>query len=320
MTFVERHGIPPVGGGLSLAHILYVQHDRPDVHERTAAYVESMDYVTARLTGRITATQHSTFMYQLCDNRSLDPPAYDEELVRLAGVDATRLPPLVAIDTTVGTLRPDDRARSSRSPRPRRCTRARTTPPPRPWRPVPSRRAGPGSPSAPRVCSSTRSTPSASTSITRSSRCPRRTRDRYVVCAENGLGGKLLEHVLRELVYAVDELGDHRGGGPVRRARRHVPRHRARRGRGHVPPLARGRERAPERELDAGWIREHVARDQPARPGPGSCRRSRAQPAGAAFPRRSLHRQPGRRDRARRRGGALGARGARCSPTCSTGP
>ena len=103
-TFVERHGIPPVGGGLSLAHILYVQMDRPDVHERTAAYVEAMDYVTARMTGRITASQHSTFMYQLCDNRSLDPPVYDAELVELAGVDATRLPPLVPIDSAVGTL------------------------------------------------------------------------------------------------------------------------------------------------------------------------------------------------------------------------
>ena len=32
-TFVERHGIPPVGGGLALGHILYLQEDRPEVHE-----------------------------------------------------------------------------------------------------------------------------------------------------------------------------------------------------------------------------------------------------------------------------------------------
>jgi xylulokinase len=36
----------------------------------------------------------------------------------------------------------------------------------------------------------------------------------YVVCAENGLGGKVLEHVLRNLVYATDELGDHRADEP----------------------------------------------------------------------------------------------------------
>jgi len=38
--------------------------------------------------------------------------------------------------------------------------------------------------------------------------------DRYVVCAENGLGGKVLEHVLQNLVYAADELGDHRSDDP----------------------------------------------------------------------------------------------------------
>jgi xylulokinase len=213
MTFVERHGIPPVGGGLSLAHILYVQHDRPDVHARTAAYVESMDYVTARLTGRITATQHSTFMYQLCDNRSLDPPAYDEELVRLAGVDAARLPPLVAIDTTIGTVRPEIAAELA----------------------IPATAAlyaGTNDTATAAVATGAFAPGRAGISIGTTSvlvdevdafrvdldhqnfSMPAPYPLRYVVCAENGLGGKVLEHVLRELVYAVDELGDHAAADP----------------------------------------------------------------------------------------------------------
>jgi len=59
MTFLEHHGIPPIGSGLSLGHILYLQLDRPEVHAATTAYVEAMDYVSARLTGRITASQHT---------------------------------------------------------------------------------------------------------------------------------------------------------------------------------------------------------------------------------------------------------------------
>ena len=39
LGFIERHGIPPVGGGLSLGHLLHLQHDCPEVHERTAAYM-----------------------------------------------------------------------------------------------------------------------------------------------------------------------------------------------------------------------------------------------------------------------------------------
>jgi xylulokinase len=106
MLWVDRHGIPPVGGGLSLGHLLYLQLDCPQIHEQTAAYLEAMDYITARATGRITATQHSTYMYQLCDNRSLGATAYDDDLVKGAGVDPTRLPPLITIDGAVGTLVP----------------------------------------------------------------------------------------------------------------------------------------------------------------------------------------------------------------------
>jgi xylulokinase len=38
--------------------------------------------------------------------------------------------------------------------------------------------------------------------------------DRYVVMAENGLGGKLLEHMLERIVYADDDLADHRVADP----------------------------------------------------------------------------------------------------------
>jgi len=106
-TWVDRHGIPPVGGGLSLAHILHVQIDQPDSHASTVAYLEPMDYVTARLTGTITATQPSSFMVQLCDNRSLGAVDYDPDLMAMSGVDPSRLPPLVDIDAPLGTIRPD---------------------------------------------------------------------------------------------------------------------------------------------------------------------------------------------------------------------
>jgi xylulokinase len=212
-TFVERHGIPPVGGGLSLAHILYFQHDRPDVHERAAAYVEAMDYVTARMTGRITASRHSTYMYQLCDNRRLDPPAYDRELVELAGVDATRLPPLVAIDSVIGALRPGA-ARELGLPESATVyagTNDTATVAIATGAFVPGR-AG--------ISIGTTSVLVDEVDTFRADldhqifSMPAPYPGQYVVCAENGLGGKILEHVLRNLVYAADELGDHGSADP----------------------------------------------------------------------------------------------------------
>jgi xylulokinase len=212
-TFVERHGIPPVGGGLALGHILYLQEDRPEVHERTAAYVEAMDYVTARLTGRITASQHSTYMYQLCDNRTLDPPGYDDVLVELAGVDTTRLPPLVPIDSAVGSLLPGVARELG-------------------LRESATVYAGTNDTATVAVATAAFAPGRAGISIGTTSvlvdevdafrvdlehqifSMPAPYPDRYVVCAENGLGGKLLEHVLRNLIYAVDELGDHGAADP----------------------------------------------------------------------------------------------------------
>ncbi|MGI8754838.1 MAG: xylulokinase [Acidimicrobiales bacterium] len=110
-TWIEHHGIPPIGGGLSLAHILHLQQDRPAVHEATDAYLEPMDFVNLRLTGRVTATQCTMFAGQLCDNRSLGATTYDAELVAMAGVDATRLPPLVSPDAVIAPVLPDLAAR-----------------------------------------------------------------------------------------------------------------------------------------------------------------------------------------------------------------
>jgi xylulokinase len=105
--FVEVHGIPPVGSGLSLGHFLHLQLDRPEVHAETATWLEPMDFVVARLTGRPVATQNTMFTAQLVDSRTLGATAYDDELIALSGVDATKLPELVPVDAVVGPLLAD---------------------------------------------------------------------------------------------------------------------------------------------------------------------------------------------------------------------
>ncbi|HEY5170706.1 MAG TPA: FGGY-family carbohydrate kinase, partial [Acidimicrobiia bacterium] len=146
-------------------------------------------------------------------NRSLDPPAYDDELVKLAGVDPTRLPPLVPIDSSVAMLLPDA-ARKLGLPRSATVY------------------AGTNDTATAAVATGAFAPGRAGISIGTTSvlvdevdafradlehqifSMPAPYRDRYVVCAENGLGGKVLEHVLRNLVYAVDELGDHHAADP----------------------------------------------------------------------------------------------------------
>lgn len=207
-TFVERHGVPPIGGGLSLAHVLHFQHDRPAVHARTAAYLEPMDFVTRRLTGRTVANQCSVFAYQLTDNRSLGVVRWDERLVAMAGVDPSRLPPLISATEPVGTLG-DARARELGLPA------AATV-----YAGLNDSQVGAYATDALAAGRGGLAIGTTSVLFDRVEALavdlehgifsmPSADPATYLVCAENGLGGGALEHVLAHVVHAVDALADH---------------------------------------------------------------------------------------------------------------
>ena len=207
-VWLEHHGIPPVGGGLSLAHILHLQLDRPDVHAATAAYLEVMDYVTTRLTGRITATQHSMFMSQVCDTRDLGSTVYDTDLIELAGIDVGRLPPLIGVDEAVGTVRPEvaDELGLPGGVVVYAGTNDTAT-----------GLVATGAVVAGRAGLSIGTTSVLIDTVARKDTdidheilsMPGVFEGSYLVFAENGLGGKAMEHVLANLVYAADALADH---------------------------------------------------------------------------------------------------------------
>ncbi len=107
-TWLRRSGgIPTTSGADPVGHMLFLQHECPDVLARARWLLEPVDYLTMRFTGVPAASHASMTGAWLTDNRSLDTLAYDEVLVRLAGVDGSRLPPLVATGSVVGPLLPD---------------------------------------------------------------------------------------------------------------------------------------------------------------------------------------------------------------------
>jgi len=208
--WLERHGMPSGGGGAdSLAHLLWFQHERPEIHARTHAYVEPMDYVTARLTGRVTANIGTLFPFLLTDNRRGSAGSWDEEMIEASGVDRTRLPELVAPDGAVGELLADH-AQAWGLPRgipvsaPINDTQALTF--------------GTASHEGSHLGVSIGTT-LVPTTMVESMRAdlghflltqPASIPDRHLLMAEGGLAGKALEFVMQQLIYASDTLGDHR--------------------------------------------------------------------------------------------------------------
>lgn len=97
-------GAPSPEGNDPLGHRLWFRHEAPDVYARTSVFLEPIDYLNLRLCGRIAATQATMTLSWLTDNRSLDRTTYDPTLVRLAGIDPRRLPPLLPVRSIVGEV------------------------------------------------------------------------------------------------------------------------------------------------------------------------------------------------------------------------
>lgn len=108
LQWVRIHGIPPLDSGVdSLAHMRWVKYARPDAYERTAAFLEPVDYVGMRLTGRIGATPCSAFMLLTTDTRHPDHGQHHERLVAASNIDPDKLPPIVDPEQPLGRLLPD---------------------------------------------------------------------------------------------------------------------------------------------------------------------------------------------------------------------
>ncbi|MGD9301118.1 MAG: FGGY-family carbohydrate kinase [Desulfobacterales bacterium] len=107
MKWIKLTGMVPTHSGVdSLGHVLFIKNERPDIYARTHKFLEPMDYITSRLTGRITATQKTMSIFMIMDNRQWGSLEYDDKLLNLAGVDREKFPDLIPNDGVVGPLDP----------------------------------------------------------------------------------------------------------------------------------------------------------------------------------------------------------------------
>jgi xylulokinase len=105
-TWVHRTGgVPSTNGDDPLGHLLFMEREQADVACRARWYLEPVDYLAMRFTGIAAASHMSMTAAWLTDNRRLDLLEYDPKLVRLSGVAAAKLPPLVASGSVIGPVR-----------------------------------------------------------------------------------------------------------------------------------------------------------------------------------------------------------------------
>ena len=99
-------GIAALSGKDSAGHIAYICDHEPARYASTYKFLNVLDYMNMRLTGRMCATADSMLTTWTTDNR--DPMAirYDPRLIKSLRVDAEKLPDLVRSTDVIGSLLP----------------------------------------------------------------------------------------------------------------------------------------------------------------------------------------------------------------------
>ena len=100
-------GMPSMTGKDPAGHMLLVRDRFPEVYARTHRFLNVLDYLNLRLTGRFVATHDSILTSWVTDNRDADRIRYHPALVRDCGIDASMLPDIVPCTEVLGPLLPD---------------------------------------------------------------------------------------------------------------------------------------------------------------------------------------------------------------------
>jgi xylulokinase len=100
-------GVPALSGKDSAGHIAFIRDQDPQRYEATHKFLNVLDYMNLRLTGRFCATRDSILTTWTTDNRDARHVRYDDGLLRALGVEQEKLPEIVRSTEVLGRLRPE---------------------------------------------------------------------------------------------------------------------------------------------------------------------------------------------------------------------
>jgi len=98
-------GAPSLTGKDPAAHMLLIKYEYPEVYAETAKFLNVLDYMNLRLTGRCVASFDSILTSWVTDNRDPSRIVYHDALVRASGIERDKFPDIVSSTDIIGTLR-----------------------------------------------------------------------------------------------------------------------------------------------------------------------------------------------------------------------
>ena len=99
-------GMPSQSGKDPIAHILWLRAERPEIYAKAQKFLEPVDYLNARISGRQVASFDSIVAHWLTDNRDLSNVRYDPQLLAWCGLTESQFPELVPSASVIGEVLP----------------------------------------------------------------------------------------------------------------------------------------------------------------------------------------------------------------------
>jgi len=100
-------GMPSMTGKDPAAHMLLIRDQFPEVYQRTYKFLNVLDYMNLKLTGRFVATFDSIITSWVTDNCDPNDIHYNDDLVRGSGISADKYPEIVPCTEVIGKVKPE---------------------------------------------------------------------------------------------------------------------------------------------------------------------------------------------------------------------
>ncbi|TFG05196.1 MAG: xylulose kinase [Promethearchaeota archaeon] len=98
-------GAPGLAGKDSIAHILFLKNELPEVYEKTYKFLECKDYINLCFTGEFAASYDSIHLHWVTDVRDINNIVYHKGLIKKLKIDNAKLPPLKQAIDVLGPIK-----------------------------------------------------------------------------------------------------------------------------------------------------------------------------------------------------------------------
>ena len=97
-------GGPTLSGKDSIAHILWIKDNFPDIYEKTYKFLEPQDWVNYKLTGKIGTSEATIEMHWITDIRDINNVKYSNKLIKKLKLDVNKFPDIYKTTDVLGKV------------------------------------------------------------------------------------------------------------------------------------------------------------------------------------------------------------------------